>query len=103
MKDDEGGEKGEGSVREIELAVGCFDGEFLGLETGEMENGSRDEEWKEHRNRGFANVLASSRGDHFYVRDEINGITDWVSREGTRFWEGSAGGAMQEENSKTKI
>ncbi|RDL42140.1 Uncharacterized protein BP5553_02119 [Venustampulla echinocandica] len=71
---------------EIELAVGTFDEEYL--------VGGRDEEDQPKGTYGVA--LANLAGDHFYVRNDIKGVTDWISKEGTRFWTGSEGGPVGE-------
>jgi hypothetical protein len=69
---------------EIELAAGCFDEQFL--------VGDRD---TEDRPLGaYGTALANPQGDHFYVRNEISGVTDAESARGTRFWKGSKEGAM---------
>jgi hypothetical protein len=39
-------------------------------------------------------ALANPAGDHFYIRNEIQGITDGVASIGTKFWEGSKEGPM---------
>ncbi|KAJ7272983.1 Mss4-like protein [Mycena rebaudengoi] len=60
---------------EIELAVGSFDEEFL--------VGERDGDGMGLGAYGVA--LANPEGDHFYVKNEIKGVTDEVSAKGTRF------------------
>ena len=63
----------------IELAIGTFDEEFL--------VGERD---AEDRPLGaYALALANPEGCHFYIRNEIKGVTDGISTSGTRFWKGS--------------
>jgi hypothetical protein len=69
---------------EIELAAGTFDEEFL--------VGDRDEEDKPLGAYGVA--LANPKGDHFYLRNEIHGVTEAGSTKGTRFWKGSKEGSM---------
>ncbi|KAJ7184410.1 Mss4-like protein [Mycena filopes] len=69
---------------EIELAAGTFDEEFL--------VGDRDDEDKPLGAHGVA--LVNPQGDHFYIRNEIQGITDADSAKGTRFWKGSKEGSM---------
>ncbi|KAJ6606343.1 Mss4-like protein [Mycena vulgaris] len=71
---------------EIELAVGCFDEQFL--------VGERDAEGRPLGAYGLA--LANPLGDHFYMKNEIEGVTDADWAKGTQFWEGSKGGAMDE-------
>jgi hypothetical protein len=67
----------------IELAVGTFDEEFL--------VGNRTSE-----EPGFGVALANAKGDHFHIRNEIPGVTDVVSKEGTKFSKGSKEGPMAE-------
>ncbi|KAJ6531249.1 Mss4-like protein [Mycena capillaripes] len=69
---------------EIELTAGTFDEEFL--------LGDRDEEDRPLGAYGVA--LANPEGDHFYLRNEIRGVTDADSNKGTRFWKGSKEGSM---------
>ncbi|KAJ7700246.1 hypothetical protein B0H14DRAFT_3034301 [Mycena olivaceomarginata] len=64
--------------KEIELAVGTIDEEFL--------VGARDREDKPW----------APTAHHYYIRNEIQGVTDTVSRQGTRFWRASKEGAMKE-------
>ena len=68
----------------MEIAVGTIDEEFL--------VGERDEEDKPKGAYGM--VLANPAGDHFYIRNEVLGITDRVASTGTKFWEGSKEGPM---------
>lgn len=35
-------------------------------------------------------------GEHFWVKNEIRGVTDLICKEGTRFLEGSSGGPLKE-------
>ncbi|KAJ7491163.1 Mss4-like protein [Mycena latifolia] len=62
---------------EIDMAVGCFDEEFL--------VGKRDAQDRPVGGYG----VALAQGDHVHVRNEIEGVTDGVSARGTRFWEGT--------------
>ncbi|KAJ7771544.1 Mss4-like protein [Mycena metata] len=80
------------SNMEVELMAGTFDEEFL--------VGDRDEEDKPLG--AYATALVNPNGDHFHVRNEIQGITDKDSTEGTRFWKGSKEGAMDKTKSFTK-
>jgi surfactin synthase thioesterase subunit len=73
-----------GVSTEIELALGTIDEKFL--------LGERDAEDKPLGAHGIA--LANLEGDHFYIRNEIPGVTDKVAASGTRFWEGSKKGPM---------
>lgn len=68
----------------MEIAVGTIDEEFL--------VGERDGEDKPRGAYGMA--LVNPGGDHFYIRNEIQGITDGVASTGTKFWEGSKEGSM---------
>lgn len=69
----------------VELAVGTFDEEFL--------VGVRDtEEGEPHGGYGMA--LANPAGDHFFIRNQIPGVTDKVSVSGTKFWKDSKDGPM---------
>jgi hypothetical protein len=68
----------------MEIAVGTIDEEFL--------VGERDPEDKPKGAYGMA--LANPAGDHFHVRNEIQGITDGFAPTGTKFWEGSKEGPM---------
>ncbi|KAJ7491167.1 Mss4-like protein [Mycena latifolia] len=70
---------------EIELTTGCFDEEFL--------VGERDA--RDRPLGAYGVALANPQGCHFYLRNEIEGVTDGESAKGTRFWEGSKGGAMK--------
>ncbi|PMD48999.1 hypothetical protein L207DRAFT_627631 [Hyaloscypha variabilis F] len=69
---------------DIELAVGTIDEQFL--------LGERDAEDKPLGAHGIA--LADPDADHFYVRNEIAGVTDKLTSSGTRFWKGSKKGPM---------
>jgi hypothetical protein len=69
---------------DIELAVGTVDEQFL--------LGERDVEGKPLGAHGIA--LANPEADHFYIRNEIAGVTDKVASSGTRFWKGSKEGPM---------
>ncbi|KAJ7677279.1 Mss4-like protein [Mycena rosella] len=71
---------------EIELTVGGFDERFL--------VGARDARDRPLGAWGVA--LARPRG-HFYVRNEIEGVTDGGGRKGQRFWKGSKEGPMDED------
>jgi hypothetical protein len=71
-------------TNEIELAAGTIDEQFL--------VGDRDAEDKPRGAYGVA--LANPGGDHFYIRNEIAGVTDRVSSSGTKFWKGSEDGPM---------
>ncbi|KAJ7168397.1 Mss4-like protein [Mycena crocata] len=73
-----------GAGTEVELVVGCFDEQFL--------VGDRDGRDKPLGAYGVA--LANPQGDHFYVRNEMEGVTDAESVKGTRFWKGSKEGSM---------
>ncbi|KAJ6620319.1 Mss4-like protein [Mycena sp. CBHHK59/15] len=75
------------NATEIELAVGCFDEEFL--------IGGRDGEDRSLGASGLA--LANPEGDHFHVRNEIKGVTDEISVKGTRFWKGSKEGPISKD------
>ncbi|KAJ7243434.1 Mss4-like protein [Mycena haematopus] len=75
--------------KEVELAVGTFDEEFL--------VGARDEADKPLGAWGFA--LANPKCSHFYIRNEIEGVTDIESRKGTRFWRVTKDGAMDRQGS----
>jgi hypothetical protein len=67
----------------VELAVGTFDEEFL--------VGVRDtKEGEPHGGYGFA--LANPAGDHFFIRNEIPGVTDKFSILGTKFWKDNKDG-----------
>jgi len=69
---------------DIELAVGTIDEEFL--------VGERD---SEDRPKGaFGLALANPESDHFYIRNEIPGVTDEIAAAGTKFWKGSKEGTM---------
>ncbi|KAK7006742.1 Mss4-like protein [Favolaschia claudopus] len=72
--------------KEIELAIGTFDEEFL--------VGARDAEDKPLGAYGIA--LANPKGNHHFIRNEIQGVTDTDSRKGTRFWTVSKDGAMND-------
>jgi hypothetical protein len=72
--------------KEIGLAVGTIDEEFL--------VGARDREDKPLGAYGVA--LANPKSHHYYIRNEIQGVTDTVSRQGTGFWRASKEGAMKE-------
>ncbi|KAJ7118850.1 Mss4-like protein [Mycena epipterygia] len=61
---------------EIKLAAGSIDKQFL--------LGDRDEE--DRPRDGYGVALANPQGVHFYVRNEIQGVTDGDSAKGTRFW-----------------
>jgi len=69
---------------DIELAVGTIDEQFL--------LGERDAEDRPLGAHGIA--LANPDADHFYVRNEISGVTDKLTSSGTRFWQGSKEGPM---------
>jgi hypothetical protein len=71
---------------DIELAVGTIDEQFL--------LGERDAEDKPLGAHGIA--LANPDADHFYVRNEVAGVTDKLTSSGTRFWKGSKEGPMAE-------
>lgn len=75
--------------KDIELAVGTFDEEFL--------VGARDGEDRPLGAYGVA--LANPKGNHYYIRNEIQGVTDTDSHRGTRFWKASQSGAMDENKS----
>ncbi|KAJ6595609.1 Mss4-like protein [Mycena vulgaris] len=67
------------SIAWIELAVGCFDEQFL--------VGDKDAEGRPSGGYGLA--LAKPQGGHFYVKNEMEGVTDAdSSAKGARFWEG---------------
>jgi hypothetical protein len=68
----------------MEIAVGTIDEKFL--------VGERDGEDKPKGAYGMA--LVNPAGDHFYIRNEIQGITEGVASTGTKFWEGSKEGPM---------
>lgn len=60
----------------IELAVGCFDPEFLF-------GGAR----------GYGLALAGMTGDNVFCENEIPGVTDeWIGRRGRRWMKGSEDG-----------
>jgi len=69
---------------DIELAVGTVDEEFL---VGERKD-------DDTTSGGFGVVLANPNADHFWVRNEIRGVTDGLGKDGTRFWKGSKEGAL---------
>ena len=69
--------------RIVELAVGTFDEEFL--------VGVRDSEEREPRG-GYGLALANLAGNHFFIQNEIPGVTDRVSMLGTKFWKDSKDG-----------
>lgn len=69
----------------VELAVGTFDEEFL--------VGVRDTEEGEPRG-GYGMALANPEGDHFFVSNQIPGVTDKVSVSGTKFWKNTQDGPM---------
>lgn len=54
--------------------------------------GQRDSEDKPKGAFGLA--LANPEADHFYIRNEIVGVTDGIASAGTKFWKGSKEGAM---------
>lgn len=58
------------------MAVGTFDEQFL---VGD---------------KNYGKVLANPEGDHFYLKSEIRGVTEEISRLGARFWEGSEDGPL---------
>ncbi|CAG8977915.1 hypothetical protein HYALB_00001794 [Hymenoscyphus albidus] len=70
-----------GANTDWELAVGTFDEEFL--------LGKRDEEGV--LRGGYGVALANFGGPHFWVQNEIPGVTGGICKGGTRFWEGSKG------------
>jgi hypothetical protein len=72
---------------DVELGVGTFDEEFL--------IGERDSKGKPIGG-AYGLALANPEGDHYYVENEIRGVTDGISISGTRFWKGSANGPMEE-------
>jgi hypothetical protein len=43
---------------------------------------------------GYGIELANPAGDHFFVRNQIPGVTDKVSFSGTKFWKDSKDGPM---------
>jgi hypothetical protein len=72
-------------------------GSFLVWQGGEVEDfevtvGTIDEKWLIGQS-GFGKELADPNGDHFYVENEILGVTD--SNLGTKFLQGSAGGPLR--------
>ena len=69
---------------DIEVAIGTIDEQFL--------LGERDDKDKPLGAYGLA--LANPDCDHFYIRNEIPGVTDKVASLGTKFWEGSTRGPM---------
>ncbi len=70
---------------EIELTVGSIDEEFL--------VGERD---SEDRPLGaFGAALANPEGVHFYVRNEIKGVTDGFTARGMKHWKGSEGPVLK--------
>jgi hypothetical protein len=69
---------------DIELAVGTIDEKFL--------VGDRDAEDKPLGAHGLA--LANPEAEHFYIRNEIPGVTDKIASSGTRFWKGTKEGPM---------
>ncbi len=70
---------------DVELLVGSLDEEFL--------VGERDSEDKPLGAFGVA--LANPEGDHFYVRNEIAGVTDGLTVRGRKYLKGSEGGGLQ--------
>jgi hypothetical protein len=69
------------------LAIGTFDEKFL--------VGERNAEGKAMGAFGVA--LANPEGEHFYVRNEIKGVTDEIFLSGTKFWKGSKEGSMTQQ------
>jgi hypothetical protein len=66
------------SLDDIELAVGCFDPEFLIGEEGKS---------------GYGLALANMSGNNVYCENEIPGVTDgWIGRRGERWLKGSSYG-----------
>ncbi|KAF7364057.1 Mss4-like protein [Mycena sanguinolenta] len=63
-----------GEYREMEIAVGTIDEDFL--------VGERDAE--DRPVGGFGEALVNVQGEHYYLRNEVKGVTD-VS-QGTWFW-----------------
>ncbi|KAF7353730.1 Mss4-like protein [Mycena venus] len=75
--------------KEIELAVGAFDEEFL--------VGARDDEDRPLGAYGVA--LANPKGNQYYIRNEIQGVTDTdLSHKGARFLEGEQGRRAAEQD-----
>ncbi|KAH8808117.1 hypothetical protein F5884DRAFT_752670 [Xylogone sp. PMI_703] len=69
---------------DVELAVGTFDEEFL--------IGKKDPDG--YFQGGYGVALANPNGDHFYVENEIKGVTEDISRLGTRYLKTSKEGAI---------
>lgn len=76
-----------GASLDFEFSLGTVDEEFL--------IGKRDADGKP--TGGFALALANPEAEHFYISNEIPGVTDEVSAKGTRFWEGSSEGPMKKD------
>ena len=68
----------------MELAVGTMDEKYL--------LGGRNED--DQPTGGYAIALANPDGHHFFMRNEIQGITDHVARSGTKYQKGTAEGPM---------
>lgn len=58
--------------------------------------GKRDGNGELKEGYGVALAGKDFGGEHFWVQNEIKGVTDGICKEGTRFWEGSKGGPLKE-------
>ncbi|RFU27449.1 hypothetical protein B7463_g8908, partial [Scytalidium lignicola] len=71
---------------DVELSVGTFDEEFfIGKKSPDG-----------HFHGGYAMALANPKGDHHYVENQIKGLTEDVSRLGTKYLKSSKEGPMKE-------
>lgn len=70
----------------IELSVGTVDEEYL---LGKKDSDGRFQ-------GGYAMALANPHGVHFYLENEIKGLTEGVSKQGIKYLKGSKEGLLRE-------